>query len=288
MFASTLGTLTADELKSMCVALKDCVSVALGEVDSSAVSILESRGYDQAPVYDADQRSLFGLVETRRLRMLVEQRAPLTPGDPAIQDEERWFRIGSGVAVEELLSKMTGQRAVLVVQESDATEYGHAEWGLGLLTISDLNRHALRANLYSLMSHLEAGLASLVEKAFVDSWMWIRTLNESYQVNVLGYWELSKRRGVDVGPIGATTLAQLIQVVSRSTELLGRLEFKSRTEFDTLTDYIPKLRNSVMHPVRPLILEQSDVARVRETVLAIGDLAERVRRLGTTTQTISD
>lgn len=152
---------------------------------------------------------------------------------------------------------------------------------LGLLTISDLNRHPLRAELYSLMSHAEVELATLVEKAFPDAWTWIRSLNEGHQVGILGYWELSRRRGVDVGPVAATTLSQLIQVVSRSKNLLARLGFQSRNEFDLPTGSIPELRNVVIHPVRPLILEHGDVSRVRETVLAVRDLAERTREAGT-------
>lgn len=152
---------------------------------------------------------------------------------------------------------------------------------LGLLTISDLNRHPLRAELYSLMSHAEVELATLVEKAFPDAWTWIRSLNESHQVGILGYWELSRRRGVDVGPVAATTLSQLIRVVSRSKDLLAKLDFQSRNEFEVLTGSIPELRNVVMHPVRPLILEQGDVSRVRDTVLAVRDLLERTREAGT-------
>jgi hypothetical protein len=265
----------------MCVPLEACVCVVPGDVDPAVLAILENRGFDQAPVYDSQRRIVWGLVETCRLRFLAECGERLSTEDPALSARETWFRIGHCVRIGDILDTMAQQRAVLVVQESDATEYGHAEWTLGLMTISDLNRHPLRAELYSAMSHVEAGLADLVEKAFPDPWTWIRTLNEGHQVGILGYWELSRRRGVDVGPVAATTLSQLIQAVSRSKELRTKLGFQSRNEFEALTGSIPELRNAVMHPVRPLILEQDDVSGIRKTVLAVHELADRIRKAST-------
>ena len=210
----------------------------------------------------------------------MERGEPLSTEDPALHDDETWFRIGSSVGIDTLLETMARRRAVIVIEENHSTEYGHAEFGVGLLTISDLNRHTLRSALYSLMAHVEAELAALVERAFPDAWTWIRSLNEGHQVSVLGYWELSKRRGIDVGPVAATTLSQLIQVTGRSRDLLKRLGFESRTPFDDHTSGIPDLRNRVMHPVRPLILDADDVAAVRRAVSAVWTLATRMAQNG--------
>lgn len=275
------GELGADDLRSMCVPLEACICVVPGDVDPAVLTILENRGFDQAPVYDSQRRIVWGLVETRCLRFLAECGERLSTEDPALSARETWFRIGHCVSIDDILDTMAQQRAVLVVQESDATEYGHVEWTLGLMTISDLNRPALRAALYSLMSHVERGLAVLVERIIPDPLEWIRTLSEDQQVGILDYWELSRQRGVDVGPVVVTTLTQLIRVVSRSKDMLTRLGFQSRKKFDSLAGSIPDLRNAVMHPVRPLILEQDDVAGIRKIVLAVHELADRIRKAST-------
>jgi len=260
----------------MCTPLRAAVTVVPGPVDPTVLALLEGKGFDQTPVEDAGHRAVLGLVETKYLRCLAERDEPLSPNDPQLSDEESWFRIGSSVGIDVLLERMALRRAVIVVEENDSTEYGYAESSLGLLTISDLNRHTLRGALYSLMAHVEAELAALVERVFPDAWTWIRSLNEGHQVTILGYWELSKRRGIDVGPVAAATLSQLIQVTARSKELLARLRFESRTQFEEQTGGIPNLRNRVMHPVRPLILDAEDVAAVRRAVSAVWTLATRM------------
>ncbi|MEA3225775.1 MAG: hypothetical protein U9Q07_07465, partial [Planctomycetota bacterium] len=105
---------------------------------------------------------------------------------------------------------------------------------------------------------------------------WISKLSEEHQVRIIGYWELSKRRGVDIGPIEAIMLSQLIQIVSKTKDLLKLLGFRSRNEFDSGAGKIPELRNCVMHPVRPLILGYKDVAAVHKTIRFVEDLIERL------------
>lgn len=233
-----LDALIDDELRTLCVPLDQCVSVKTGKIDLSALAELEKRGLDQAPVYSSDRASVLGLISTRRLRELSESGEQVDGNDPEIRNEAHFLRTGPFLTLEKLLFTLSERRAVFVVRESSASEDGYAETNYGLLTISDLNRHALRGSLYTLFSLLESGLASLIQDSFLESWQWIRTLGENHQVGILGYWELSRRKGVDVGPIAAATLAQLIQVVSRNKELLSALGFKSRSEFEKVTAHI--------------------------------------------------
>ena len=119
-------------------------------------------------------------------------------------------------------------------------------------------------------------MADLVKDHFRDDpWEWIRKLNEDEQVRILGYWELSKKRNVDVGPVAATTLSQLLNVVGKSAVLLDGLGFKSRTTFQDKIRVakIVDLRNNVMHPVRPMVLGIEDVCTLREAIHGMIDLA---------------
>ncbi|MGE5528746.1 MAG: hypothetical protein ACM3X6_06350 [Patescibacteria group bacterium] len=278
MHYNELDKLSDYELKALCIPIEHCVSIKTGIIEESTLVELEQRGFDQAPVLQSDD-VLLGLVETKRLRTLYDNNESLLSNDPGVCDERHLFYIGpSGTTVAHILEKMSQQRAVLVVRGSSATECGYMDRIYGLLTISDLNRQPLRAVLYRLLAGLELSLAVLVGNRFQDPWTWVKTLGDEHQVRILGYWELTKRRGVDVGPITATTLAQLIQVIAKCKELAKELGYRSPSEFSTRTGCIPELRNCVMHPVRPLILDQHDVGRVNATVTAIIDLYSRVLR----------
>ena len=273
--------LTDHELQTLCVPLDECILVKTGKVDPGVLAELEKHGYDQAPVYDAGGRVLYGLISTERLRTLQTSGGEISEGDIDVRDEGHFLYTGSFLTVDRLLTALSDRRAVFVVRESSATEYGYNQSIYGLLTVSDLNRHALRGALYTVLSELESGLASVIDSHFLEPWHWIQILGENHQVSVLGYWELSKKRGVDVGPIAATTLAQLLNVVARTKGLLQELGYRSRNEFEDNLGYVPELRNCVMHPVRPLVLSASDVTNVRNTVVAVMDLYRKVEAIRT-------
>ena len=218
-------------------------------------------------------------METSYLRSLFESGQPLHQDDPVVQDEGHNFHTGRFVTIFSLLEKMASRRAIIVFRDSDATEYGHVEFIWGLITISDLNRHGVRSGIYRLLADVESGLARCLELEHQDPWKWLKHLDEEYQARVLGYWELSKRQGVDVGPIAALTLSQLIQIICRDDKVAARLGYLSRTQFKKAASGLPTLRNRVMHPVRPLILSIEDVERIRVSVLILEVLRERVENL---------
>lgn len=278
MFANQLGTLTDHELETLCVPLKECLSVRTGAVDPCVLAELEARCYDQALVYPLDKNHLLGLVETQRLRTLHISAEPLVAEDLSVRDEGHRFHVGSFVTVGQVLERMSERRAVIVIRGSSATESGYVEWNYGLLTISDLNRQPFRAALYSPLAELESGMAVVVASHFHDPWEWVKTLGEEQQVRVRRYWKRAKRGGVDVGPIAAATLSQLLQVVAKNRDLLAKLGYESRADFEGHTGRIPELRNSVMHPVKPLVLDQDDVASVRQTVASVIALYRRVEK----------
>lgn len=278
MALNFLATLSDHELQTLCVPLEHCISVRTGSVDSNILAKLETNGFDQAPVYDPTGKHVLGLISTERLRDISAKNGEVAADDSEIRSDDHNLCIGGFLDLETLLSTMSKRRAVFVIRESDATEHGYHAWNYGLLTISDLNRHGLRGALYRLFSEVESGLAKLIETSLGEPWEWIRVLTESHQVGILGYWELSKRKGIDIGPIAATTLTQLLQVVARSKELQSILGYNSRSEFEKTSGHIPEIRNRVMHPVRPLVLGMEDVAFLRDTVSSVLQLYKAVER----------
>jgi hypothetical protein len=263
------------DLQRLCIPLDRCVAVVPGPVDPKILSVLTERRHEQAPVYDTASRCCWGLVETTHLQELLEAGEPLRSDDAHLRHERREFRVGPFVTIFGLLAKMAEERAVIVLRGSGATEFGCHESVWGLFTISDLNRHGVRSAIYHLLAEVESRLAEWLEALAPDPWMWLQHLDEDQQARALGYWELSKRQSVDVGPVAALTLAQLVNVVARydtAAELLG---YPSRSQFAKSTGQLARLRNRVMHPVRPLILVHADVGQVYRAVLVLEELSAR-------------
>lgn len=262
-------------LEDVCIRLHECVCVRPGPVSDEVLGILGQKRYDHAPVYDAESKTCYGLAHTSYLQRLLKEGANLKADDPHVCDENKYFRVGVHTNIYQLVNKLKSESAVIVIQESDATEYGHAEFLLGLFTISDLNRHEIRSVLYRLFSDVESEIAKLVERDIPEPWEWITLLAEEQQVRILGYWELAKRRNMDIGPIAATTLTNLLTIVGKSPGLRNLFGFRSRKEFDKYSGKLPEFRNRIMHPVRPVVLDQQDVKELYAVVRFLEKLKNR-------------
>jgi hypothetical protein len=278
--AWTLGWNLPAEIGMLYTSLDQCLCVELGQVRSADVELLTQRRFDQAPVvtrYDADDRAGFpeGLVTTEHLKSLLESGAPLQQDDPAIAAPTLPLEPTLGV----LLDTLADSRAALVVEDE---HQGTAMFRLfrGLITISDLNRQSFRGLLYTLLADLEAGLARFLEVCCPEPWDWLSKVSEDHQVRILGSWELSKRNGVDVSPVTAATLALLLTAVGKIESLRSKLDYPSRSKFEEATGRIAKLRNAIMHPVRPLVLTCDDVAAIRTTLEAVFSLCHALAKLG--------
>jgi len=245
--------------EDICVRLTDCECVVPGPISETALDALNQKAYDQAPVYDRAAGRFWGLASTDYLRSLYDKGAPLNGDDPNVRDEAKVLCFNINGDIYQLLDRLRSQPAIVVIRESDATEHGHVEFLLGLFTRSDLNRHEIRAILYRLLSEAEALLARLIEREVHDPWEWLPLLTEEHQVRALGYWELSKKRNVNIGPLASLTLTQLLTIVAKYEALRVRLGFKRRREIDSEIGPVPDFRNRIMHPVRPLILNAEDV-----------------------------
>lgn len=264
------------DIDNLCIPINKCVCIKPGDIKIDILNLLENNDFDFAPVLDSNENYVIGLAERIYLKKLLNENKTLSNKDPNISDEKHFIELGSNITIDYLLEKFLDIDAAIIYSEMDGEKYGSILSVKGLLTISDLNRHPIRSTLYGLISVLESGLAKLIKNYFSDHWDWIAKLNEENQVRIIGYWELSKRKGVDIGPLEAAMLSQLIQIISKTKELMDQLSYRSRTEFDKGAGKIPHIRNCVMHPVRPLILDKKDVKKLYETVIFIQDLIKRI------------
>jgi hypothetical protein len=260
----TPGTPWHLDLRAIATPIQDCISLRVGSLDEAVIAALEAHHYDQAPVVDVAGNTI-GVLDIAAARARMGEHRDLEETDPAI--ERRCLPVDC--AVESILEIMSEAAGVLVEEEA-GTYYG-------LLTASDLNRHRFRSILYGAFAELESLLARLADMTFPDPWEWLSRLGDDAQARLVGYWELGRRRNVDIGPLAACTLTELLKIVAHEEALRTMLGWHSRQQFDKSTGSLPDLRNRVMHPVRPLILGREEVSRLAASVQVVRELAGRSR-----------
>lgn len=262
-------------LEEIMVRIKDCISVRVGPVDARIVSALEEKNFDQAPVF-LDDNFVLGGITTKRLKHLLESGKELLKTDNDIRLNEIYSPCCSLIRLLEFFSEHSFG---FVCAELDDDETGTTYHMVrGLITISDLNKHYVRSLVYILLSKLETLIATFI-KTLSDPSEWLDKMNEETLVRILGYWELSKRRNVDIGPIEACSISDLFNIISKNEKLRRNLSYVSRNAFDDATGRIPMLRNSIMHPVRPMVVNSKDVISLRETIERVVELVTRLESL---------
>ena len=260
---------TVDAL-ALCTPKEDWIALDVGPLHLEVLEKLRLRGFDQAPVLDGEV--VAGAINLEDAFALLEAGKPLAGYDTKVIH----YSVTATCAIEKLLAPLsvTDRRAVFVTPHpgENVTSPGV----IGMITISDLNRHPLRVALYDIMGAFEANLVRLVESHFSDAWTWLELLADDKKAPIIGYWELSKRKGLDIGPSSSLYLVQLLEVIGKTEPLRSKLGFSSKKKFDDATGRIADCRNRVMHPVRHLVLQTSDVASLLEivrTVMRLNELA---------------
>lgn len=277
---------TVVNIRDLCVPLDETVSVTLGHVEASTCKWLVENRFDQVPVAVPSADIGWRLVDRKTLEQLALDGRPLTD-DPVHFLPNDICEIPSfgHPEITELLDALATAPAVLTYgvtylspgfAGAEPDEETQSIVIYGLVTRSDLNTQPVRLATYDYLVRLERGLAHLVSATFDEPWDWIRKLSEEKQARILGYMDLSQRRGVEHEPIAAAMLPELFNVIAATPDLLGRLEFRSSKECDKLGRRIASIRNRVMHPVRPLVLGEEDVYLLREVVRSAEELSRRV------------
>ena len=103
-------------------------------------------------------------------------------------------------------------------------------------------------------------------------------MTEEHQVSVIGYWEVAKRRNIDIGPLGACTLTQLLRIVTMLERLRREFGFKSRGAAEEICNSLPALRNTVRHPIRPLVGKPDDIRQLLKSMGKLEYLTKAIRQ----------
>lgn len=256
------------DVRDIIVPIEAAVSMRLGPIDSQVVQRLEALGYDQAPVLR--DGTVIGVAPTTRLRTLLDGATPLAAGDPEFASHRRPAE--EVLHVGDALEMLESERAVLITSGGSA-----GAPVIGMVTISDLNRHAIRQALYDLLSEVESRLATLLALTVENEEETLRHLGELEQIRLLGNYHYMRRGGVELSLLAGTTLSQLLKIAREQDDVLERLGY-SKSQFKKRTGSLPNLRNKVMHPVRPLVYNHADVGAVLRRVRRLAELCGRLRR----------
>ncbi|MGI8405732.1 MAG: hypothetical protein ACR2OE_13385 [Thermomicrobiales bacterium] len=256
------------DLGPMSTSRERCLMLRTGTIDADTISQAEAARYDQLPVLD-DEGRLCGLIATERARALLDAGEDLDP----VAHHLTFHTVTRSVDLFDLLSAFENHRAVIFRRDTvdDASD---DDW-FAIVTISDLNRHPLRSYLYPILVELESALAELIDCQFRQEEEWLASCSECARVRILEIWEVAVRHQVEISRVTGCTLIDMVNIVAKSGDLRSMLGFASRNKFEKETGSIRDVRNQIMHPVRPLILDQDDVGKLQDTLGCILRMTER-------------
>jgi len=264
------------DLQEILVPLEKCLKITVGPVSYEIVTEMRERHFDFLPVFLSDKRNamLIGLVSHDRLRTLLNEGRELSQDDgEIIKDANIPLRTNLDYVLELLAEKPTR----LVTYEGDAEGQTFC-CVYGIVNKSDLDKPAVRKIIYEILAKLEIALANYIASQNAEPFKLIQSLNEDSQARILGYWEVSKRKNVDTGPLTGAMLSELLRIVAKHKTLYSELDFKSRNEFEKNTAHLADIRNQIMHPVRPLILDEQSCLRFEEALRKAIFITERIQR----------
>jgi hypothetical protein len=248
------------DLLTLAVPFKDAVALTVGQpVGAHTLALAKSRFLDHLVVADQHAHPI-GFIPTAALAQALAHAAIDPAPWPLCVQLVFNHTLPRHTPLDTLLQAFESQTIAAVIDDPA----GHAS---SFITFSDLNKHPVRSAMYPLFAELEAHLAAIIDHRHVDPWTWIAHLDREKQARIVGYWELSKRDGVDIGPIAGATLHELLTIVRKDASLRETLGFNNGNKFDSLAHGINELRNLVMHPVRPMFATPADLLKTRQRLL---------------------
>jgi hypothetical protein len=146
----------------------------------------------------------------------------------------------------------------------------------GIVTPADLNKAPARTFFYNLIAELEMVIASLVEDCFK---------NRQYEISRL----LSSERKQDIEDavtemvetdreieiIHLLYLSDLVKILRKEESLRKSLDFESSSQVKNELGSLVDLRNDLVHPVRLILGEKRDVAKLYEQIQTAFEVLHR-------------
>lgn len=248
-----------------------------GEIDPTIIETATDARVRSLPIV-SDNNACLGAISVEKLTDLAASKTPLTADHATIPCNI----LPHLVPVSSLLTQLADQGVILHSSDPDADDY-QENW-FGIVSTADLNRPIFRAHVYRLLVILETSLGQLIMDEFGDDWGAIRLLSDGTQKRIKDFYDEERAEGVDLSPVTNATLSDLFHIATESNNVWKLMEFGHPNELRPIAHRVNDLRNTIMHPVRPLIVSERDVQEIAVTVQEVEMLTDRLmKRIGIST-----
>lgn len=249
----------------------------LGKIDPAIIEEATEARVRSLPIVSKDSGCL-GAISVQRLAELAASKTPLTRDHATIPCNILPY----AVPVTALL-KQLGEHGV-IIHGPDPNDADLTNGWFGIVSTADINRPLFRSHIYTMLVILETSLGQLIMDEFGDDWGAIRLLSEGTQKRIKEFYDEERAEGVDLSPVTNTTLSDLFHIATESNNVWRLMDFDHPNELRPIAHRINDLRNTIMHPVRPLIVNEREVDELIAAVHEIEMLTDRLmKRIGVAT-----
>jgi hypothetical protein len=221
--AVTVDLIATFEPQLMCCAKTDAIDRLLADPDYAQ--------FDYLPVKSKDR--IVGLLPLGEFRAAAIDPLRLT-AEGVMHSLDQSILITSGSSVLRYIEEATASPCRLVIRDTRIA---------GIVTISDLQKLAVRPALFVLVTHLELLMAAAIRAQFRErpDEDWLGKLGNR-RLAVEQNWQKLKADSLEIDLISATQFADKRQILAKS-ELLQCTRIRAEREFGAIED----LRNGLAH-----------------------------------------
>lgn len=231
------------------------IVATVGKIEPAVVKQAEEARVRAVPMLDANGACL-GAISLQKMGKLLASKTPLTPDHATF----RCAFIPHLVPVLELLKLLAEHGMIMHRADPDADDY-QTDW-FGIVTTADLNRPIFRAHIYQMLVILETSLGHLIMDEFGDDWGAIRLLSDHTQRRIREFYDEERAEGIDLSPVTNATLSDLFHIATESNRVWSLMGFDSPNQLREVGHRISDIRNRIMHPVRPLIVNERELTEI--------------------------
>lgn len=265
------------ELADISTPCEQAVVARVGAIVPGVVTVATDAQFHVVPIVNEDG-TCAGTIRVEALAKLAAEGTPLT-ADHATDTNDLLPHL---ISVTSLV-KTLAEREVVIHAADPEDEDFPPDW-FGLISVADLNRPIFRAHVYQMLVILETSLGQLIMDDFSDDWGAIRLLSEHNQARVKEFYDEERAEGVDLSPITTVTLSDLFHIATESKRVWKLMGFDNAESLGPVAHQINGLRNTIMHPVRPLIVNKNDLNDLASGLVAVEKLSETItKRIGAST-----
>lgn len=250
------------------------IVVPLGRIDPATIEKGMDARVRALPIVGEDSGCL-GAISMQKLAQLAASKTQLTADHATIP-----CNILPHLVPVSALLKQLGEHGVIIHGPDPEDESLSNGW-FGIVSTADLNRPIFRAHIYQMLVILETSLGQLIMDEFGDDWGAIRLLSEGTQKRIREFYEEERAEGVDLSPVTNATLSDLFHIAAESNNVWRLMEFDQPGNLRPIAHRINALRNTIMHPVRPLIVNERELQEIVTAVHDVETLTDRLmKRIG--------